>query len=81
MQQLRLSRSDNPYLQKKLASRDEMNMIDMEDNLVDDDTILIQDLNGSQQLENNEPDPFLLPDVQEHMVSFIYFLQSMKLVT
>lgn len=67
MQQLRLSRSDNPYLQKKLASRDEMNMIDMEDNLVDDDTILIQDLNS--QMDNNfEPDPFLLPDVQEHMI-------------
>ncbi|KAL7023387.1 hypothetical protein ACKWTF_012584 [Chironomus riparius] len=67
MQQLRLSRSDNPYLQKKLASRDEMNMIDIEDNLVDDDTILIQDLN-SQIDSGFEPDPFLLPDVQEHMI-------------
>ena len=67
MQQLRLSRSDNPYLQKKLASRDEMNMIDMEDNFVDDDTILIQDLNP--QIDSNfEPDPFQLPDVQEHMI-------------
>lgn len=44
-----------------------MNMIDMEDNLVDDDTILIQDLNS--QMENFEPlDPFQLPDVQEHMI-------------
>lgn len=67
MQQLRISRSDNPYLQKKLASRDEMNMIDMEDNLADDDTILIQDLNGSQ-MDNYELDPFSLPDVQEHMI-------------
>jgi hypothetical protein len=68
MQQLRLSRSDNPYLQKKLASRDEMNMIDMEDNLVDDDTILIQDLSSSSQVDSFEPDPFLMPDVQEHMI-------------
>lgn len=66
MQQLRISRSDNPYLQKKLASRDEMNMIDMEDNFDCDDTILIQDLNS--QVDNSESDPFLLPDVQEHMI-------------
>jgi hypothetical protein len=69
MQQLRLSRSDNPYLQKKLASRDEMNMIDMEDNVVeDDDTILIQDLNSSQIENSSEPDPFQMPDVQQHMI-------------
>jgi len=68
MQQLRLSRSDNPYLQKKLASRDEMNMIDMDDNnLADDDTILIQDLN-SQIDCNSDADPFMMPDVQEHMI-------------
>lgn len=67
MQQLRLSRSDNPYLQKKLASRDEMNMIDMEENVEDDDTILIQDLH-SQIDSNFEPDPFQMPDVQEHMI-------------
>lgn len=66
MQQLRISRSDNPYLQKKLASRDEMNMIDMEDNFDCDDTILIQDLNS--QMDNADADPFLLPDVQEHMI-------------
>lgn len=66
MQQLRISRSDNPYLQKKLASRDEMHMIDMEDNLEDDDTILIQDLNS--QMDNFDLDPFTMPDVQEHMV-------------
>lgn len=66
MQQLRISRNDNPYLQKKLASRDEINMIDMEDNFVDDDTILIQDINS--QVENCDQDPFLLPDVQEHMI-------------
>lgn len=66
MQQLRISRSDNPYLQKKLASRDEMNMIDMEDNLADDDTILIQDLNS--QMDNSDLDPFTLPDVHEHMI-------------
>lgn len=66
MQQLRISRSDNPYLQKKLASRDEMNMIDMEENLVDDDAILIQDLNS--QMDYSDADPFQLPDVQEHMI-------------
>lgn len=66
MQQLRISRSDNPYLQKKLASRDEINMIDMEDNLADDDTILIQDIHS--QIDNLDTDPFFMPDVQEHMI-------------
>lgn len=43
MQQLKLSRSDNPYIQKKLASRDEINMIDI-DETADDDTNLIPSL-------------------------------------
>lgn len=43
-----------------------MNMIDMEENLVDDDTILIQDLNS--QMDISDLDPFTLPDVHEHMI-------------
>lgn len=51
MQQLKLSRSDNPYIQKKLASRDEINMIDI-DETADDDTNLIPSL-MSQDSEND----------------------------
>lgn len=62
MQQLRMSRADNPYLQKVLASRESLDCAD--DNLADDDTILIQDLNS--QMDN--PDPFQMKDVQENMI-------------
>lgn len=52
MQQLKLSRSDNPYIQKKLASRDEINMIDI-DETADDDTNLIPSL-MSQESDNDD---------------------------
>lgn len=64
MQQLKLSRSDNPYIQKKLASRDEINMIDI-DETVDDDTNLIPSL-MSQDSEND--DVFSQSDVIDHMI-------------
>lgn len=63
MQQLKLSRSDNPYLQKKLASRDEINMIDMDE--TDDDTNLIP--NFMSQEGDNE-DVFSHSDVIENMI-------------
>lgn len=53
MQQLKLSRSDNPYIQKKLASRDEINMIDI-DETADDDTNLIPSLMGHDSENDGE---------------------------
>ncbi|XP_058063725.1 uncharacterized protein LOC131213657 [Anopheles bellator] len=61
---LRLSRNDNPFVQKVLASRD--NMADVIDDTESDDAILIlmsDDFNGEA-----ETDPLALPQVHEHMI-------------
>lgn len=61
---LRLSRNDNPFIQKVLASRE--SILDYTDDTESDDAILIlmaQDLNP-----NTEADPLSLPQVHEHMV-------------
>lgn len=49
--------------QKVLASRE--SLADMEE-MVSDDAILIQDFNSQA-----EPDPFLMPEVHEHMIRFV----------
>ncbi|XP_029712349.1 uncharacterized protein LOC109405537 isoform X3 [Aedes albopictus] len=62
---LRLSRNDNPFIQKVLASRE--SVLDYADDTESDDAILIlmtQDL----QDPNSEADPLSLPQVHEHMV-------------
>ncbi|XP_055681729.1 uncharacterized protein LOC129789108 isoform X2 [Lutzomyia longipalpis] len=62
MQALRLSRQDNPFVQKILASRE--SLVDTLDDTVSDDAILM-----SQEFNPElESDPFTLPEVQEHMI-------------
>uniref|UniRef100_A0A182QAV7 Uncharacterized protein n=1 Tax=Anopheles farauti TaxID=69004 RepID=A0A182QAV7_9DIPT len=61
---LRLSRNDNPFVQKVLASRD--NVTDVIDDTESDDAILIlmsDEFNGE-----TEADPLALPQVHEHMI-------------
>ncbi|XP_035899309.1 uncharacterized protein LOC118506380 isoform X1 [Anopheles stephensi] len=61
---LRLSRNDNPFVQKVLASRD--NVTDVIDDTESDDAILIlmsDEFNGE-----TETDPLALPQVHEHMI-------------
>lgn len=63
MHALRLSRQDNPFVQKVLASRE--SLIDTLDDTVSDDAILM----ASQELSAEcDSDPFTLPEVQEHMI-------------
>ncbi|XP_050087060.1 uncharacterized protein LOC126572070 [Anopheles aquasalis] len=62
---LRLSRNDNPFVQKVLASRDNVTT-DVIDDTESDDAILIlmsDELNGDA-----ETDPLALPQVHEHMI-------------
>lgn len=63
MQALRLSRQDNPFLQKVIASRE--SLVDTLEDTVSDDAVLMasQDFN-----ELDSDDPFMLPEVQEHMI-------------
>uniref|UniRef100_A0A182ILJ1 Uncharacterized protein n=1 Tax=Anopheles atroparvus TaxID=41427 RepID=A0A182ILJ1_ANOAO len=61
---LRLSRNDNPFVQKVLASRD--NVTDVIDDTESDDAILIlmsDEFNGE-----TETDPLAMPQVHEHMI-------------
>lgn len=63
MHALRLSRQDNPFVQKVLASRE--SLIDTLDDTVSDDAVLM----ASQELSAEcDGDPFALPEVQEHMI-------------
>lgn len=63
MHALRLSRQDNPFVQKVLASRE--SLIDTLDDTVSDDAILM----ASEELNGDEcEDPFTLPEVKEHMI-------------
>ncbi|XP_035777377.1 uncharacterized protein LOC118458723 [Anopheles albimanus] len=62
---LRLSRNDNPFVQKVLASRDNVTT-DVIDDTESDDAILIlmsEEFNGDA-----ETDPLALPQVHEHMI-------------
>ncbi|ETN61028.1 hypothetical protein AND_007329 [Anopheles darlingi] len=62
---LRLSRNDNPFVQKVLASRDNVTT-DVIDDTESDDAILIlmsDEFNGDA-----ETDPLALPQVHEHMI-------------
>lgn len=62
MHALRLSRQDNPFVQKVLASRE--SLIDTLDDTVSDDAILMaEELNP-----DCDGDPFTMPEVQEHMI-------------
>ncbi|XP_053678715.1 uncharacterized protein LOC128729088 [Anopheles nili] len=61
---LRLSRNDNPFVQKVLASRD--NVTDVIDDTESDDAILIlmsDEFNGE-----SDTDPLAMPQVHEHMI-------------
>ncbi|XP_058127590.1 uncharacterized protein LOC131291043 [Anopheles ziemanni] len=62
---LRLSRNDNPFVQKVLASRDNVTDV-VDDTTESDDAILIlmsDEFNGE-----TETDPLALPQVHEHMI-------------
>lgn len=61
MHALRLSRQDNPFVQKVLASRE--SLIDTLD-IVSDDAILM----ASEENPECDSDPFAMPEVQEHMI-------------
>lgn len=63
MHALRLSRQDNPFVQKVLASRE--SLIDTLDDTVSDDAILM----ASEELNPEYcEDPFSMPNVAEHMI-------------
>lgn len=63
MHALRLSRQDNPFVQKVLASRE--SLIDTLDDTVSDDAILM----ATEELNPDcDGDPFTMPEVQEHMI-------------
>lgn len=61
MQALRISRQDNPYIQKVIASRE--SLVDSVEEIVSDDANLM-----SQDFNSEFEDPFTLPEVQEHMI-------------
>lgn len=61
MQALRVSRQDNPYIQKVIASRE--SLVDSMEEIVSDDANLM-----SQDFNSEFEDPFTLPEVQEHMI-------------
>lgn len=62
MHALRLSRQDNPFVQKVLASRE--SLIDTLDDDQSDDAILM----ASEEINPDFDDPFTLPEVKEHMI-------------
>lgn len=61
MHALRLSRQDNPFVQKVLASRE--SLIDTLDDQSDDAILM-----ASEELTEDCSDPFTMPEVKEHMI-------------
>lgn len=61
MHALRLSRQDNPFVQKVLASRE--SLIDTLDDQSDDAILM-----ASEEINPDFDDPFMLPEVKEHMI-------------
>lgn len=63
MQALRISRQDNPFVQKVLASRE--SLVDSMEEIVSDDATLMSQEDFTSEMDQ---DPFTLPEVQAHMI-------------
>ncbi|XP_063705908.1 uncharacterized protein LOC134834996 [Culicoides brevitarsis] len=63
MQALRISRQDNPFVQKVLASRE--SLVDSVEEIVSDDATLMSQEDFASEMDQ---DPFTLPEVQAHMI-------------